>query len=85
MNLLSIVSKVNDLFIIYRTEYACFHCIVHVDCCRCEVCVDSVFTRPTAACPECGLGLRRNQYRIQQFEDSEVEKEVDIRKRIVKE
>ena len=53
--------------------------------CRCDACVDAVFTRPTAHCPECGKALRRNQYRLQQFEDSDVEKEVDIRKRILKE
>lgn len=50
----------------------------------CESCVDSVFLRPSAACPECGVALRRNQFRLQQFEDSHVEKEVDIRKRILK-
>ena len=53
--------------------------------CSCESCVDSVFLRPSAACPECGVALRRNQFRLQQFEDSHVEKEVDIRKRILKE
>ena len=41
--------------------------------------------RPSAACPECGVELRRNLFRLQQFEDSFVEKEVDIRKRILKE
>jgi CDK-activating kinase assembly factor MAT1 len=43
-----------------------------------------VFVRPSAACTECGVPLRRNQYREQQFEDSYVEKEIDIRKRILK-
>ena len=52
---------------------------------RCEACVDAVFSRPSAPCPECGLALRRNQYRLQQFEDSYVEKEVEIRKKILKE
>lgn len=52
---------------------------------RCEGCIDSVFTRPSAACPECGLALRRNQYRAQQFEDSYIEKEVEIRKKVLKE
>ena len=57
-------------------------------CCpvgRCESCVDSVFNRPSASCPECGIALRRNQYRPQQFTDPYVEKEVEIRKRILKE
>ena len=52
---------------------------------RCEACVDSVFTRPSAPCPECGVALRRNHFRLQQFDDSYVEKEVDIRKKILKE
>ena len=51
----------------------------------CEACVDSVFTRPSAACPECGVALRRNLFRLQQFEDSYVEKEVEIRKKLLKE
>ncbi|XP_028398722.1 CDK-activating kinase assembly factor MAT1-like isoform X2 [Dendronephthya gigantea] len=50
----------------------------------CQNCVDILFIRPSAACPECGTPLRRNDFRAQQFEDLIVEKEVDIRKRIVK-
>lgn len=50
----------------------------------CENCVEALFTRPSAACPECNTALRRNDFRIQQFEDLIVEKEVDIRKRILK-
>lgn len=51
---------------------------------RCENCVETLFTRPSAACPECNTALRRNDFRIQQFEDLIVEKEVDIRKKILK-
>ena len=51
----------------------------------CKACVDALFTRPSAARPECGLALRRNLFRLQQFEDSYVEKEVEIRKKILKE
>ena len=47
--------------------------------------MDAVFTRPTAACPECGLALRRNLYRAQQFEDPAVEREVDVRKKVLQE
>jgi len=50
----------------------------------CQTCVDVLFTRPSAACPQCGLALRRSDYREQQFEDSSVEREVDIRKKIIK-
>ena len=51
---------------------------------RCFNCVDVLFTRPSAACPECGTALRRSDFRVQQFEDLIVEKEVDIRKKIIK-
>lgn len=50
----------------------------------CQTCVDVLFTRPSAACPECNTPLRRSDFRIQQFEDSFVEREVDVRKKIVK-
>lgn len=39
----------------------------------------------SGACPECKIPLRRNNFRVQLFEDSAVDKEVDIRKRILKE
>ena len=51
----------------------------------CTTCVDGLFHHPTAHCPECDKLLRRNEYRAQQFEDASVEREVDIRKRILKE
>lgn len=39
----------------------------------------------SGSCPECGIPLRRSNFRQQLFEDSAVDKEVDIRKRILKE
>ena len=39
----------------------------------------------SGACPECKIPLRRNNFRVQLFEDAAVDKEVDIRKRILKE
>lgn len=36
------------------------------------------------SCPECGIALRRSNYRVQLFEDAMVEKEVDIRKRVLR-
>lgn len=51
----------------------------------CEACIDSVFTRPSGLCPVCGVALRRSQFRQQQFDDSHVEREVDVRKKILKE
>lgn len=41
--------------------------------------------RAAGPCPECGVSLRKNLFRLQQFEDSYVEKEVDIRKKVLKE
>lgn len=50
----------------------------------CESCVDLLFIKGSGTCPECGTSLRRNNFRLQLFEDAYVEKEVDIRKRILK-
>lgn len=38
----------------------------------------------SGSCPECGIALRRNNFRIQLFEDALIDKEVDIRKRILR-
>nr|CAG4647332.1 EOG090X0BPM [Megafenestra aurita]SVE92601.1 EOG090X0BPM [Megafenestra aurita] len=51
----------------------------------CESCVELLFAKGSGACPECKIPLRRNNFRIQLFEDAAVDKEVDIRKRILKE
>lgn len=69
------------------TSYRNKHLKLLVNVCGhklCQTCVDVLFTRPSAACPICNMSLRRSDYREQQFEDSSVEREVDIRKRIVK-
>ncbi|XP_076443147.1 CDK-activating kinase assembly factor MAT1-like [Babylonia areolata] len=50
----------------------------------CESCVDMLFIKGSGACPECGTPLRRNNYRLQVFEDAGVEKEVDIRRKILR-
>ncbi|CAD6203434.1 GSCOCG00009760001-RA-CDS [Cotesia congregata] len=50
----------------------------------CESCVDLLFLKGSGSCPECFIPLRRGNFRIQMFEDSMVEKEVDIRKRILR-
>ncbi|KAK4885495.1 hypothetical protein RN001_001766 [Aquatica leii] len=50
----------------------------------CESCVDLLFLKGSGACPDCRIPLRRNNFRVQLFEDSTVEKEVDIRKRILR-
>lgn len=50
----------------------------------CESCVDLLFLKGSGSCPQCMVPLRRNNFRIQLFEDPMVEKEVDIRKRILR-
>jgi CDK-activating kinase assembly factor MAT1 len=50
----------------------------------CENCVDLLFVKGSGACPQCGVSLRRSNFRLQLFEDSSVEKEVDIRRKILR-
>ncbi len=38
----------------------------------------------SGSCPECGLAIRRNNFRFQLFEDASIDKEIDVRKRILK-
>ena len=47
--------------------------------------MDLLFVRGSGACVECAVPLRRNNFRLQMFEDAYVEKEVDIRKKVLKE
>ncbi|CCK69395.1 TFIIH/NER complex subunit TFB3 KNAG_0C02840 [Huiozyma naganishii CBS 8797] len=55
----------------------CYHKI-------CENCVDRIFSLGPAPCPykRCDKILRKNKFKTQIFDDVEVEKEVDIRKRV---
>lgn len=50
----------------------------------CENCVDLLFVKGSGSCPQCALPLRRVNFRFQLFENSFVEKEVDIRRRLLK-
>ncbi|CAH4036431.1 CDK-activating kinase assembly factor MAT1 [Pieris brassicae] len=50
----------------------------------CESCVELLFLKGSGSCPDCNVPLRRSNFRVQLFEDSMVEKEIDIRKRILK-
>lgn len=43
-----------------------------------------VYSIGSGSCPECRIPLRRNNFRVQLFEDANVEKEVDIRKRVLR-
>lgn len=38
----------------------------------------------SGSCPDCKIPLRRNNFRVQLFEDATVEKEVDIRRRVLR-
>ncbi|KAG4306126.1 hypothetical protein PORY_000114 [Pneumocystis oryctolagi] len=50
----------------------------------CESCVSRIFTLGPSPCPECGKILRKGRFREQTFEDTIVEREIDIRKRVCK-
>nr|CAG4644234.1 EOG090X0BPM [Lepidurus arcticus] len=50
----------------------------------CESCVELLFAKGSGSCIECGLPLRRTNFRVQLFEDPFIDKEVDIRKRVLK-
>ncbi|KOB65307.1 CDK-activating kinase assembly factor MAT1 [Operophtera brumata] len=44
----------------------------------------AVYFVGSGSCPDCNVPLRRSNYRVQLFEDPMVEKEIDIRKRVLK-
>lgn len=50
----------------------------------CESCVDRIFSHGPAPCPipKCDQTLRKNRFRQQTFEDIQVEREVDIRRKV---
>ncbi|XP_062902637.1 CDK-activating kinase assembly factor MAT1 [Mobula hypostoma] len=50
----------------------------------CESCVELLFIRGSGNCQECGTTLRKNNFRVQLFEDPTVDKEVEIRKKVLK-
>ncbi|KAF2398714.1 CDK-activating kinase assembly factor MAT1 [Trichodelitschia bisporula] len=50
----------------------------------CESCIDRIFSHGPAPCPVAGCGktLRRHRFRAPTFQDLQLEREVDIRKRV---
>lgn len=50
----------------------------------CDSCVELLFVKGSAVCGECGISLRRANFRVQLFEDAYVEREVDVRKRVLR-
>lgn len=51
---------------------------------RCENCVDMLFVRGSGYCVQCDTPLRKSNFRVQLFEDPTVDKEVEIRKKVLK-
>jgi len=50
----------------------------------CKSCVELLFVKGSGSCPECNIPLRRTNFRLQLFEDANIDKEVDIRRRILR-
>ena len=50
----------------------------------CSSCVETLFARGSGACPECEVPLRRVNFKLQLFEDATIDKEVDIRRRVLR-
>lgn len=50
----------------------------------CESCVELLFVKGSGSCPECNIPLRRTNFRIQLFEDASIDKEVEIRRRVLR-
>ncbi|KAM4662012.1 LOW QUALITY PROTEIN: CDK-activating kinase assembly factor MAT1 [Discoglossus pictus] len=49
----------------------------------CESCVELLFVRGSGTCLECGTALRKSNFRVQLFEDPTIDKEVEIRKKVL--
>lgn len=50
---------------------------------RCENCVDMLFVRGSGNCVQCDTPLRKSNFRVQLFEDPTIDKEVEIRKKVL--
>merc|ERR1711862_628076 len=50
----------------------------------CSSCVETLFARGSGSCPECDVPLRRVNFKIQLFEDASIDKEVEIRRRVLR-
>ncbi|XP_034761846.1 CDK-activating kinase assembly factor MAT1-like isoform X2 [Acipenser ruthenus] len=50
----------------------------------CESCVEMLFIRGSGNCQECDTPLRKSNFRVQLFEDPAIDKEVEIRKKVLK-
>lgn len=52
---------------------------------RCENCVEVLFVRGSGLCVQCKAPVRKVNFRYQLFEDALVQKEVELRKKILSE
>lgn len=68
---------------ISSTQLDCVFCFV-VSLPRCENCVEMLFVRGSGNCVQCDTPLRKSNFRVQLFEDPTVDKEVEIRKKVLK-
>ncbi|KAL7637477.1 UNVERIFIED_CONTAM: hypothetical protein RMT77_012205 [Armadillidium vulgare] len=50
----------------------------------CDSCVKLLFIKESGECPECEMVLKRSKFRVQVFEDPSVEKEIDVRRKVMK-
>ncbi|CAB4055627.1 MNAT1 [Lepeophtheirus salmonis] len=50
----------------------------------CDSCVELLFVKGSGSCPECQIPLRKVNFRVQLFDDALVDREVDIRRRILR-
>ncbi|XP_025418011.1 CDK-activating kinase assembly factor MAT1 [Sipha flava] len=49
----------------------------------CANCIEVAFVKGSGPCPKCLIPLRRNGFKLQQFEDASVDVEVETRKRVL--
>ena len=69
------------------TKYANVNLRMMVNVCGhslCESCVELLFVKGAAKCPTCQVLLKRVQFRIQLYDDETVEKDLEIRRRLIK-
>jgi len=50
----------------------------------CSSCVETLFARGSGSCPECEAPLRRVNFKLQLFEDASIDKEVTIRRQVLR-
>lgn len=69
------------------TKYANVNLRMMVNVCGhslCESCVEQLFVTGAAKCPTCDVVLKRAQFRIQLYDDESIEKDLEIRRRLLK-